>query len=551
MKERYSRVYTTKENLYTEGAPIMIRAGTLLEDSETGNIIAQLKFCNVSGRTISYVKVAVQPMDEDENPIGALLAYEYAGLSAGAAEEFGSKKPLLMPDAATQSFHVGVCAVAFEDGTMWEERNTDWQPAAKESPVFKALDAVGTYRKAVELFLSEEIKNVRIAKELFESIQEYRDVTAELKQCEDWLARKKGRRKKGFIWFAIVTGSVAMMGLLWYLVLYPFVPYNKGDYRPYMAVYQVEEFEVPDDVKAINPDAFNMCKNLKKVTIPSGVTTIGANAFADCSNLESVSIPGSVMTIDQAAFKNCAALKHVRIPAGVTVIKDEAFKGCTNLESIVIPRSVTVIGKYAFEDCTKLESVVIEGGEIDQYAFKNCTGIVTATIGEGVTGIGWGAFTGCGNLESITIPKTVTEISGSAFENCAKLNSVTIESGVTGIGWAAFQGCVSLEKVTVPATVTFIDGLAFANCEMLQTVTMAEGISKIGWHAFSGCAALERITIPRSVTNVDASFAECKALQHITYKGAASQWKTILKTYTKEMTDIEVSCSDKDCRYEN
>ena len=51
MSERYSRLYELPLNLYAVGSPVVIAAGTLLKDNQTGRIVAQLKF-----RSIQQIK---------------------------------------------------------------------------------------------------------------------------------------------------------------------------------------------------------------------------------------------------------------------------------------------------------------------------------------------------------------------------------------------------------------------------------------------------------------------------------------------------------------
>ena len=43
MEERYTRLFSLPENLYSAGAPVMIAAGALLKDNQTGKVLAQLK----------------------------------------------------------------------------------------------------------------------------------------------------------------------------------------------------------------------------------------------------------------------------------------------------------------------------------------------------------------------------------------------------------------------------------------------------------------------------------------------------------------------------
>lgn len=77
MSERYIKVFAGGNNLYADNAPVVIPASALLKDSVTGKMIAQLKILNMSGKTISYVKVGITPLDAVGNPLGDVLTFEY------------------------------------------------------------------------------------------------------------------------------------------------------------------------------------------------------------------------------------------------------------------------------------------------------------------------------------------------------------------------------------------------------------------------------------------------------------------------------------------
>ena len=63
MAERYTRLYTLPENLYTEGAPLVIAAGALLKDNQTGKVLAQLKYRSICSRPIRAIKVLITGYD--------------------------------------------------------------------------------------------------------------------------------------------------------------------------------------------------------------------------------------------------------------------------------------------------------------------------------------------------------------------------------------------------------------------------------------------------------------------------------------------------------
>ena len=90
MAERYSRLFSLPEDLYTEGAPLVISAGALLMDNQTGKVLAQLKLRSISDKVINSVKLLVT----GTNRAGDILCREehvYEGLNAARDSFFGQK----------------------------------------------------------------------------------------------------------------------------------------------------------------------------------------------------------------------------------------------------------------------------------------------------------------------------------------------------------------------------------------------------------------------------------------------------------------------------
>ena len=59
MSERFERLFNLPNNLYLEGSPIIISAGSLLKDTTTGSIVAQIKFHSVSKKVIKAGTISV------------------------------------------------------------------------------------------------------------------------------------------------------------------------------------------------------------------------------------------------------------------------------------------------------------------------------------------------------------------------------------------------------------------------------------------------------------------------------------------------------------
>ncbi len=138
MSERYSKLFALPENLYASGAPVVIAAGALLKDNQTGKVIAQLKMRNIGANIIKAVKVCIHPLDIVGNALGAEVEYQYLDLAAKRNEEFGAKSPIPLADAAARSYSVSVVEVVFTDNTVWNATDEPWE--ALSAP--PTLDAV-------------------------------------------------------------------------------------------------------------------------------------------------------------------------------------------------------------------------------------------------------------------------------------------------------------------------------------------------------------------------------------------------------------------------
>lgn len=127
------------ENLYASGAPVIISAGALLKDIQTGKVLAQLKLKNIAVKTLKAARVSIFPFDTIGNPLGAAIEYRYLDLSVKRDEEFGVQSPIILPDAATRVISVTVIDVAFSDNTFWKANNVAWETLPEPKELVLAL----------------------------------------------------------------------------------------------------------------------------------------------------------------------------------------------------------------------------------------------------------------------------------------------------------------------------------------------------------------------------------------------------------------------------
>ena len=140
MSERYSRVFTLPPDQYAEGSSVVISAGALLKDNQTGSILAQLKMINTSSKKVKAVSVKVDCYDTAHEPLGEPVLFEYLDLDIKRDDPFGAKTPIPIPNASTRVFEAQVTRIVFEDQSIQTVDATQW----KTLPTLKRLeDALG------------------------------------------------------------------------------------------------------------------------------------------------------------------------------------------------------------------------------------------------------------------------------------------------------------------------------------------------------------------------------------------------------------------------
>lgn len=117
--ERYSILWRMPENLYTQDSPVIVRAGVLLKDNETGRILIQLKFENISDNTIKAIRLTFRTFDVEKQEIQSDINEQYLDLSVNYKDIFGQNKPFIMSDKDIRSFEITKLKVIFDNYT-WE-----------------------------------------------------------------------------------------------------------------------------------------------------------------------------------------------------------------------------------------------------------------------------------------------------------------------------------------------------------------------------------------------------------------------------------------------
>ena len=160
MSERYSKLFALSENLYSAGAPVVIAAGALQKDNQTGKVFAQLKIRNIQDKVIKAATVKITPFDTVGKPLGGTVDYQYLDLSAGRDTDFGQKTPVVLKEAAMRSFAVSVSEIVFADNSTWSASDGAWKALSATDPIKQEIDKQLADKRVKEL---AEVKNKKLA----------------------------------------------------------------------------------------------------------------------------------------------------------------------------------------------------------------------------------------------------------------------------------------------------------------------------------------------------------------------------------------------------
>lgn len=140
MSERYLKLFSLEENLYIPGSPVLIAAGALLKDTQTGRILGQLKLQNISDQPIKAATVELVPLDTVGNPLGEPVSYQYLDLKVTRDAYWGSQDPIRFSDPSTRAYTASVKEVIFSDNSIWTAPNSAWKALPAKTTLETQLD---------------------------------------------------------------------------------------------------------------------------------------------------------------------------------------------------------------------------------------------------------------------------------------------------------------------------------------------------------------------------------------------------------------------------
>ena len=137
MAERYRRLFSLDSAKYADGAPVLICAGSLLDDRLSHSLMAQFRFRNISDKTLTAAKLVIEPRDAAGKVLEP-VEYMYQSLRVSRDEDFGQRIAVIIPDGSACSFVPKLVQIIFSDGSMWEEPDSVWTDIKSPVPLTEA-----------------------------------------------------------------------------------------------------------------------------------------------------------------------------------------------------------------------------------------------------------------------------------------------------------------------------------------------------------------------------------------------------------------------------
>lgn len=173
---------------------------------------------------------------------------------------------------------------------------------------------------------------------------------------------------------------------------------------------------------------------------PNSVEVIGENAFQNCRNLRKIVLHSGIKKICDSAFDDCKNLEEIILVDGIVSIGSWAFHGCDRISKIFVPKSVKTIGKYAFGSCEALKEIIVEP-ENDNYCSidgdlydKQQNTLIQYAIAK--------------QDEYFVVSKSVSVLAFRAFSDAYHLKEVNL-CNVKEVGEKCFYYATSLKKAII------------------------------------------------------------------------------------------------------
>ena len=498
---KYNILFSLEKNLYLDGAPVLLEAGALVSNTESGRVHIQLKFKNLSNTAISMVKVAFILMDSVGREIGR-SEKQYIDLKANLNESFGDKDPAFLTDNTVRKFSATIEEICFIDGNIWTNaEKMVWE----KIPSARAIKEKLTTSEAIDEFKLVYCKQAQfipfshkdlwicscgnVNKNTNERCCSCRAKFADMDSIDNEALKKNNIYRNAT---TLVNKNVSY-------------EINKGialferisDWKD--SAKKLEEAKQKLVVVSKN-EKFIREKNAKQKK--KNIIIVALSCVAAVILIIGISIASSISKANK--YEQAQELMEENSLSGYAKAMDllDNLKGYENADDLYLFAEYMTNGEYK--------------KAIEEFNLKEIY------IPEGTTTIEYGAFGGCKYLRKIVIPDTVLYIGDAIDSDCKALESIRIPNNVEYIGTLYFNQAKNL-SYNIDNGIKYLGNesnpyvlLVDASANNKSTVSINKACNFIGVNSFDDNYNLKTIIIPDSVRGIGESvFYDCDALTNV------------------------------------
>ena len=123
MPEELTKLLEIKnDDMWFEGAPVLLRSMCLELDKQKGEMYTRVKFVNLKPAVIEEITFDVVCFDEYRKAIGKIEKVSFSGLEAERNDSFGYERKIPVPDIETRNMEYVLRSVSFSGGEKWENK---------------------------------------------------------------------------------------------------------------------------------------------------------------------------------------------------------------------------------------------------------------------------------------------------------------------------------------------------------------------------------------------------------------------------------------------
>ena len=294
-------------------------------------------------------------------------------------------------------------------------------------------------------------------------------------------------------------------------ISYTLINNNEVPLAAFSGITSIVAVDFSDTIHFINPNAFELCINLRSLTIPDGVLQVSNGAFYSCTSLSTVVFGENVKYITWNAFENCALLNKLTFKGETAPeITSNSFAGIAEYGTIVhnCDANYNAIREYLrnwycecpmfevtdyeiialFEsdgtetpiciDTSNVAAIYVDDAQI---ALESASAYTFASAGEHTV------------KYKLINPMLLTYTSNGSGMNAEKKSMFYYEYGF--LTNKTTKACTQMVAVGITEGVQTIGDYTFAGAKKLEQVQLPESIKAIKTGAFSGCTSLEYVNI--------------------------------------------------------